>query len=84
MCFISVTTTRGFVQSSALAEIQADLLGIACYVNLLALPERLNAIFRGADKQRLLVHPCDVDESPVVVNGTGVDRSSTDTRLLEP
>lgn len=84
MCFISVTTTRDFVQSSALPKIQADLLAIGCCINPLALPERLDAIFRGSDKERLLVHPHDVDESPAVVNGTGVDRSSADTRLLEP
>lgn len=84
MCFISVTTARGFVQSSALPEIQADLLRIGYNVNLLALPERLDAIFYGSDKKRLPVHSRDVDESPTVVNGAGVDRSSADTRLLEP
>lgn len=53
-------------------------------MTLLALPERLDAIFRGSDKNRLLVHPGDVDQSPVVVDGADVDRSSADTRLLEP
>lgn len=53
-------------------------------MNLLALPERLDAVFRGSDKNGLLVHPGDVDESPVVVDGAGVDGSSADTRLLEP
>lgn len=84
MCFTSVPTTPDFVRSSALAEIQADLLGIGCYVNLFALPERLYAIFSGSQERRLLVLPGDMDKSPVVVNGTGVDRSSADARLLEP
>lgn len=55
------------------------MLGLGCNVNLLPLPERLDAILCGSDKKRLLVRPRDVDQAPAVVDGARVDRSSADT-----
>lgn len=52
--------------------------GLGWNVNLLPLPERLDAVLGGSDKKRLLVHPGDVDQAPAVVDGARVDRSSAD------
>lgn len=46
-------------------------------------PEGLDAILRGSDKEWKLVHPCDVDHSSVVVDGTEMDCSSANTWLLK-
>lgn len=74
---------QGGVLFKVLPGIQVYLLRFGRHVNQLTLPERLDAIFCGSDKKGLLVHPGDVDQSPAVVYGAGVDRSSADARLLE-
>lgn len=45
-------------------------------------PERLNAIFCGSDKEWKLLHPCDVNQSSVVVDHTEMNSSSANTWLL--
>lgn len=78
-CATGVTTVTNFQTPRGLPETQAHVLGPGCNVNLLPLPERLDAILCGSDKKRLLVHPRDVDQAPAVVDGARVDRSSADT-----
>jgi len=49
----------------------------------LYLPERLDAILCGFDKEWRLVCPCDVNQPSVVVNDPSMDSSSANARLLQ-